>query len=144
MLAAVCDAWNGQGQIGGSSWILASAFANHVPYYLLAAAGGAALLYHRYGISETVLRVAVWMLALCSFAVTVVGTGALLHRNLASTVGALGPYPDTMRATAGTEALIGVAVLMAADLVARGMQRAVATGQRPAAPVLSGESPRHT
>lgn len=135
LLAGVFDAWhfrtaNGLGNFGQGTWLVASVFLGLLPFLLIVTAAAATFVNHRYGYCDTALRVGVWMLALVSFAVIVISAGALLdHGDMAWTVQALGPYPDTMRAGAGEQLVIGLGVLVATDLVARKMQRQVSARQ---------------
>lgn len=132
LLAAVFDGWHAHAALGASSWLMASIFANHVPYLLVISGAGGAWLHYRCGVCGTQLRVTVWLLALCSFAMTVVGVGAVVVHNIGSALANITPEPDTVRAVAGEEVVLAVGVLIAADLTARAMQRATAVRGQPA------------
>ena len=115
---------NGQALSGHPTWIFTSVFASRLPFLLLLAGGFAAWLHHHHGTRRLEFRVAaVAVLALCSAATVVVGAGALLDRHIAAATHAIGSYPDSMRATAGEEILLGLATLVLADVIARGMRR---------------------
>lgn len=130
MLAAASDAWHMHAQQGAPSWVMTSIFANHVPNLLMIAGALAALLHHRFKMHGTPLRIAVWLLALCSFAMTAVGVGALITRHIGAALIDISPEPNTVRAIAAEQVFIAVAVLIAADLTARAMQRAESTDRR--------------
>jgi hypothetical protein len=125
---------NNTGAGAHPTWIIAANLAYHLAYLLLAAGAAAVWLHHHYKLHDNLTRGAVWMLALCGGVVAVIGAGALLDRHVASAVADLGPFPDTMRAVAGSETVIGIGVLIIADLVARAMQRAVAAERKAALP----------
>jgi hypothetical protein len=131
LLAGVFDAWhfrtaNGLGNLGQGTWLIASVFLGLLPFLLIVTPAAATFVNHRYGYCDTALRVGVWMHALASFAVIVISAGAVLdHGDMAWTVQAVGAYPDTIRAGAGEQLVMGLGVLIAADLVARKMQRQV-------------------
>jgi len=122
---------------GHPTWIIASTFADRSLYLLVIGGAAAVWLNQRYDLNGTVIRGALTLLALCAAGTTVIGVGALFDRNMATATLDLGPYPDTMRANAGEEILIGMAVLVAVDLLARARQRAVGYKHRAAL-----ESPR--
>jgi hypothetical protein len=144
LLAAAFDTWRYRApfnpdfaqyppELSQRSWPIASLFLGETPYLLVGTVAAAMFVNRRYGCFDTTLRVAVWTLALASFAVAAVGAAGLFdHGDTTATVIAFGPYPDTMQAVAGQQLLFGLGGLVGADLVARSMQRQVALARQPA------------
>lgn len=110
---------------GNPTWILASQFVNHVAYWLILTMGLGFWVSRGYPLHKTLLRIPISVVALCGGALAAVGVGGLLDGHIDWAVAKLGATPDTMRAIAGQDLLIGVGVAVAATLVNRAMGRAL-------------------
>lgn len=108
---------------GNPTWILASQFVNHVVYLLVLTMGLGVWVSRGYPLHKTLLRVPFSVIALCGSALAVIGAGGLLDGHIDWAVAKLGATPDTMRAIAGQDLLIGVGVAIAATFVNRAMGR---------------------
>lgn len=133
---------------GHPTWVFASVFLGRAIPLLLAAIAGLIWVDVHTKRRDGVFRSCGWAIVGCAGAVAVIGAGALADPHLAAAALSLGNYPDTIRANAGAELVVGAgAAVTALAFAVRALRTTSEATSRAAAEnstALSGKAPQVT